>query len=84
LCWFFLDTSVEFQRTARLYIPDDKTLHDHHYENLKYYEFLDYNLSDAVSVANRIFHDLNNKTDMYNQLERIMKEVVKAYKGQAR
>jgi hypothetical protein len=30
-------TSVDFQRTTWHYIPQDRTLHNHHYENLKSY-----------------------------------------------
>jgi hypothetical protein len=29
------ETSVDFQRTTRRYIPEDDTLHNHRYENLK-------------------------------------------------
>jgi hypothetical protein len=31
------ETSVDFQRTTRRYIPEDGTLHNHHCENLKTY-----------------------------------------------
>jgi hypothetical protein len=31
------ETSVDFQWTTQYYIPQDKTLHNHHYENLKSY-----------------------------------------------
>jgi hypothetical protein len=31
----FLQTSVDFQRTIRRYIPQDSTLHNHRWENLK-------------------------------------------------
>jgi hypothetical protein len=31
----FLQMSVDFQRTTWCYIPEDSTLHNHHYENLK-------------------------------------------------
>jgi hypothetical protein len=31
------ETSVDFQRTTRRYIPKDRTLHNHRYENLKSY-----------------------------------------------
>jgi hypothetical protein len=31
------ETSVEFQRTTRRYIPDDGTLHNHRCENLESY-----------------------------------------------
>jgi hypothetical protein len=31
------ETSVDFQRTTRRYIPEDRTLHNHLYENLKSY-----------------------------------------------
>jgi hypothetical protein len=32
-----LKTSVDVQRTTRRYIPEDRTLHKHHCENLKSY-----------------------------------------------
>jgi hypothetical protein len=32
------ETSVDFQRTTRHYIPEDGTLHNHRPENLKSYE----------------------------------------------
>jgi hypothetical protein len=31
------ETSVDFQRTTRRYIPEHRTLHNHRCENLKYY-----------------------------------------------
>jgi hypothetical protein len=31
------ETSVDFQRTTRRYIPEERTLHNHRYENLKFY-----------------------------------------------
>jgi hypothetical protein len=31
---YFSETSVDLQRTTWLYIPDDKTLHNHRCENL--------------------------------------------------
>jgi hypothetical protein len=34
----FLETSVDFQRTTRRYIPEDRTLHNHRCENLKSYK----------------------------------------------
>jgi hypothetical protein len=33
------ETSVDFQRTARRYIPEDGTFHTHRCENLKSYTF---------------------------------------------
>jgi hypothetical protein len=35
----FSETSVDFQRTTRSYIPEDRTLHNHRYENLKSYNY---------------------------------------------
>jgi hypothetical protein len=32
------ETSVDTQRTTRRYIPEDRTLHNHRYENLKSYK----------------------------------------------
>jgi hypothetical protein len=32
------ETSVDFQRNTRRYIPEDGTLHDHRCENLKSYK----------------------------------------------
>jgi hypothetical protein len=37
----FSETSVNFQRTTRCYIPEDRTLHIHHCENIKYSTILD-------------------------------------------
>jgi hypothetical protein len=34
------ETSVDFERTTRRYIPDDSTLHNHRCENLKSYKFI--------------------------------------------
>jgi hypothetical protein len=31
------ETSVEFQRSTRRYIPEDRALHNHHCESLKSY-----------------------------------------------
>jgi hypothetical protein len=33
----FSETSVDFQRTTRRYIPEDRTLHNHRCENLRAY-----------------------------------------------
>jgi hypothetical protein len=33
------ETSADFQRTTLLYIPNARILHNHPYENLKYYFF---------------------------------------------
>jgi hypothetical protein len=32
------EMSVEFQRTTRRYIPEARTLHNHHCENLEFYK----------------------------------------------
>jgi hypothetical protein len=32
------ETSVDFQRITRRYIPEDSTLHNHRCENLKFYK----------------------------------------------
>jgi hypothetical protein len=34
---FSSETSVDFQRTTRRYITEDRTLHNHRFENLKSY-----------------------------------------------
>jgi hypothetical protein len=34
------ETSVDFQWTTRRYIPEDRTLHNHRFENLKLYKIL--------------------------------------------
>jgi hypothetical protein len=40
---------VDIQRTTLSYIPEDRTLHKHRSENLKYYIwFLDSSVHDAV------------------------------------
>jgi hypothetical protein len=33
-----LEMSADFQQTTQHYIPDDRTLHNHHCENLKFYK----------------------------------------------
>jgi hypothetical protein len=33
---FSSETSVHFQRTTRRYVPEDRTLHNHRCENLKF------------------------------------------------
>jgi hypothetical protein len=37
---YFSETSVDFQRTTRRYITEDRTLHSHHCENLTSYTTL--------------------------------------------
>jgi hypothetical protein len=32
------ETSADFERTTRRYIPEERTLHDHRSENLMFYE----------------------------------------------
>jgi hypothetical protein len=41
--------STDFQRTTRRYIPEDRTLHNHRYENLKSYIILPLQLSQSVT-----------------------------------
>jgi hypothetical protein len=36
------ETSVDFQQTTRFYISDDRTLHNHRRENLKFYKGLNH------------------------------------------
>jgi hypothetical protein len=45
------ETSIDFQRTTRLYIPEDSTLHIHCGDNLKSYMFLRIRQYDALSVC---------------------------------
>jgi Fe2+ transport system protein B len=45
------EMSVHFQQTTRYYIPDDRTLHNHHCENLK-----SYLLSVSSYIAFRMSH----------------------------
>jgi hypothetical protein len=33
------ETSVDIQRTTRRYVPEDSTLHNHRWENLKSYMY---------------------------------------------
>jgi hypothetical protein len=33
------ETSVDFQKTTRCYIPEDRTLHNHRCENFLFYEY---------------------------------------------
>jgi hypothetical protein len=35
------ETSVDFQRNTRRYIPEDRTLHNYRSENFKSYKFTD-------------------------------------------
>jgi hypothetical protein len=42
------ESSVDFQRNAWRFIPEDRTLHDHHCENLKSY------------IINNIYSDLRS------------------------
>jgi hypothetical protein len=46
------ETSVNFQRTTRRYIPEDSTLHNHRCENLK-----SYNIEHAHSIESTEFVD---------------------------
>jgi hypothetical protein len=34
---YYAETSVDFERTTRRYIAQDRTLHNHRCENLKFY-----------------------------------------------
>jgi hypothetical protein len=38
---YFTETSADFQRTARRYIPEDRILQNHRCENLKSYVQID-------------------------------------------
>jgi hypothetical protein len=42
------ETSVDFQRVTRRYIPEDSTLHNHRCENLKSYEWKITNLKNII------------------------------------
>jgi hypothetical protein len=33
------ETSVDYQRTTRRYAPEDRTLHNHRCENIKFYGY---------------------------------------------
>jgi hypothetical protein len=56
ICSF--ETLVDFQRTTWYYIPEDSTLHNHRYENLKSYvayyhiSFEDETMFNGKSVTN--------------------------------
>jgi hypothetical protein len=51
-----LETSVDFQRTTRRYIPEDSTLHNHRCENLKSYILLCYVIPGAdLALAEGIY-----------------------------
>jgi hypothetical protein len=50
----FSETSVDMQRTAQRYVPEDSTLHNHRCENLKSYMFFDV-LEVVESVQQAIF-----------------------------
>jgi hypothetical protein len=38
----FFESSVDIQRTTQRYIAEDRTLHNHRCENLKYYKLGDF------------------------------------------
>jgi signal-transduction protein with cAMP-binding, CBS, and nucleotidyltransferase domain len=46
----FSEKSVDFQRTTRRYIPEDRTLHDHRCENLKSYISVAYFRDDDRTI----------------------------------
>jgi hypothetical protein len=45
-------TSVDFQRTTGRYIPEDRTLHNHHRENIKFFSFVKNTLFGFLNLAN--------------------------------
>jgi hypothetical protein len=47
------ETSVEFQRNTRHYIPEDSTLHNHRWENLKSYTIPVYERAKSFHVVDR-------------------------------
>jgi hypothetical protein len=47
-------TLVDFQQTTRCYIPEDKTLHNHHCDNLKSYNTKEYYVSCVTSFPHSV------------------------------
>jgi hypothetical protein len=55
----YSETSVDFQRTTRRYIPNDRTLLNHFCENLKSYIFSNQLVNPATSSpADDVHHDV--------------------------
>jgi hypothetical protein len=59
---FSSETSADIQRTTRLYIPENSTLHDHRCENLKFY----INYTIKTSSLNKEPADLSSAAGGYN------------------
>jgi hypothetical protein len=53
------ETSVDFQRTTRRYIPEDSTLHNHRCENLKSYTGICRRI--LVKLYNVTLHEIISK-----------------------
>jgi hypothetical protein len=54
---FSSETSADFQRTVRRYIPEDRTLHNHRCENLRPYNYV-----IAFPVAKVVIQDMGHFT----------------------
>jgi hypothetical protein len=52
ICSF--ETSVGFQQVTRRYIAEDRTLHNHCCENLKYYLVIEVRFGFAIDIARQI------------------------------
>jgi hypothetical protein len=50
----YSETSVDFQRTTRRYIPEDSTLHNYRCGSLKYYKLRDVHLVNATTASQRL------------------------------
>jgi hypothetical protein len=44
------EASVDFQRTTRRYIPEDRTLHDHRCKNITFYLELDFSKNYTQTI----------------------------------
>jgi hypothetical protein len=53
---FSSETSLDFQRTARRYIPEDRTLHNPHRENLKSYRAWKSSSETSVTLCQATRH----------------------------
>jgi hypothetical protein len=57
------ETSVDVQRTTRRYIPEDKTIHNHRCDNLKFYEYLTPRVTAMGDVVRSpVINVLNNQS----------------------
>jgi hypothetical protein len=54
------ETEADFQLTTRRYIPEDETVHNHQWENLKSYLFYSFTfLQESTLWTSSIIHETN-------------------------